>query len=151
MKDAKAMRRILAFSVLLIMICVGVSYMTVFLMTHREEWAHDQPGGHQWLHEKLGLTPAEAGAIDQYEHAYRTERSKMETDFRSKIALLAATIGENEAYTPEVTAIVHDIHGVHGKLQLLSIEHYYEMLHALPPSKRDKLKELAITALSQPE
>ena len=73
MKDAKAMHRILAVSVILIMICVGVSYMTVSLMTHREEWAHDRPGGHQWLHKKLGLTPEEAGAIDQYEDAYRTE------------------------------------------------------------------------------
>jgi hypothetical protein len=150
-KDGKAIRRIVAFSLLLVLICAGVSLLTISWVGNREGWAHDDPDGHQWLREKLRLTAEEGAAIDRYDSAYRAQRKVLESEFNGQIARLAETIAENESYTPEVTAIVHDIHLVHGKLQQLSIEHYYDMLHALPPGKREKLKELAVVALSQPE
>ncbi|MDA3874371.1 MAG: TolC family protein [Kiritimatiellae bacterium] len=52
---------------------------------------------------------------------------------------------------PEVEHAIHQLHEVHGELQNLSIVHFYKMISALPPEKQEKLRAMAVEALSQPE
>ena len=137
------------FVLLLIAVCVGVSYITASLMTQDKEWGHNQ--SHQWLHEDLGLNEAEAGRIDVFETDYRASRNELQTEFDLRIAELSDILRNNNSYSEDVTHVVHQLHEVHGKLQQLSIEHYYEMLSVLPSDKQAKLRDLAIEALSEPE
>ncbi|KAF0094918.1 MAG: hypothetical protein E1N59_1346 [Puniceicoccaceae bacterium 5H] len=150
--------RIGGFLLLLVLACVGIGYLTADLaslamhqMMERPQWKHDQPHGHRWLHDELGLTDEEAARIDVFEADYRQRRRELETEFDQRMAELAELIRANDSYTPEVTHAVHALHAVHGELQQLAIEHYYQMLSVLPPEKQQRLRDLAVEALSQPE
>ena len=143
--------RLLAFLFLLVAVCVGVSVLTAKWVMREQEWEHDQPHGHAWLQEELGLTDEERRLIDEFEAQYRSHRSELLDQFDRKIAGLSEILRTNDSYSPEVIEAVHQLHEVHGKLQNLSIEHYYDMFGVLPPEKQAKLRDLAIEALSEPE
>jgi Spy/CpxP family protein refolding chaperone len=137
---------------LLLVICVGVSLLTTRWIVHgKDNWEHDQPHGHQWLHEELRLTEAEETAIDAFEGGYRRERGELLETFNERIADLREILVTQDAYSDDVDLAIHRIHEVHGQLQELSIAHYYDMLSVLPPEKQEKLRQLAVKALSQPE
>ncbi|MDP0501452.1 MAG: periplasmic heavy metal sensor [Verrucomicrobiota bacterium JB022] len=145
--------RLMVAALLLVAVCAGVSLLTVsWFGPKHTPWQHDEPHhGHAWLHQELGLSADEAARIDAFEADYRQERTELEAEFNRRIATLAQLLHDNDSYTPEVTAQVHRIHEVHGRLQELAIQHYYEMLSVLPPEKQARLRELAVEALSQPE
>lgn len=143
--------RLLSFLFLLVAVCVGVSALTAKWVMWVQEWEHDQPHGHAWLQKELGLTDEERRQIDEFEAQYRSHRSELLDRFERKIAGLAEILETNDSYSPEVIQAVHQLHEVHGKLQNLSIEHYYDMFGVLPSEKRAKLRDLAIEALSEPE
>lgn len=85
------------------------------------------------------------------EPAYREERAKLQGDFQERILTLRDLIVGSDELTPEVRHAIHELHIVHGRLQELSINHYYEMMNALPADKQKRLKEIAVQALSTPE
>jgi hypothetical protein len=144
-------QRLLLIIFILAAICVGVSYLTAHLVLRSETWQHDDPHGHDWLSQELGLTPEEAVRIDTFDAEYRSQRAVLLKTFHQRITALSELLRTHERYSPEVTEAVHQLHLVHGQLQTLSIEHYYDMLSVLPPDKQAKLRDLAVEALSQPE
>jgi len=136
----------------LLVICVVVSLITSQWAMHRNaSWKHGDPHGHQWLHEELELTAQEMAAIDTFEGEYRRDRDALLLDFNTRVAELRQILVDQDSYLPEVDVAIHRIHEKHGKLQQLSIQHYYDMLSVLPPEKQEKLRQLAVKALSQPE
>jgi Spy/CpxP family protein refolding chaperone len=136
----------------MILICVVVSFLTTRLMVNKSDWSqHDSEHGHKWLHQELNLSETEAALIDALEPAYREERAKLQGDFQERILTLRDLIVGSDELTPEVRHAIHELHIVHGRLQELSINHYYEMMNALPADKQKRLKEIAVQALSIPE
>lgn len=149
----KGMKRSLTLTVFfaaLVAVCVLVTLLSLRLF-QPSEWAHDEPHGHQWLHEQLGLTEQEMTAIDAFEDPYRAERQRLQTALDERIEAIAKLLQEHDAFAPEINAAIHDLHVVHAELQQLAIEHYFEMLSVLPPEKQDKLRALAVEALSTPQ
>ncbi|MDQ8209443.1 periplasmic heavy metal sensor [Coraliomargarita sp. SDUM461003] len=148
-------KRILSLGVialLFVVLCVGLSvFVTRSLTNGSAGWRNDMSEGHQWLHEALELTAQERAAIDSFEGQYHQERDELTREFDARIANLRQILVESDEYVPAVDRAIHRIHEVHGQLQELSIQHYYDMLSVLPPQKQDKLRELAVQALSQPE
>lgn len=136
----------------LIAICAGVSYVTsLWLSPSQDAWNHDMAHGHRWLHQALNLTEQEEIAIDAFEADYRTERDLLVKKFDAQVGNLRQILVSTDQYVPEVDVAIHQLHEVHGALQELSIQHYYDMLSVLPPEKQEKLRQLAVQALSQPE
>lgn len=136
----------------MILICVVVSFLTTRLMVNKSDWRqHDSEHGHQWLHQELDLSETEAALIDALEPAYREERAKLQRDFQERILTLRNLIVGSDELTPDVRHAIHGLHIVHGRLQELSINHYYEIMDALPADKQKHLKEIAVQALSTPE
>ncbi len=135
----------------LILLSTAVSYFTAVWMMRGPEWKHDQPDGHAWLKQELGLTPEEAARIDAFETDYREKRAEFEREFNRRIAELAGIIRQHDGYTRDVTVAVHALHDVHGRLQQLAIQHYYDMFSVLPPDKQVRMRELAVEALSEPD
>lgn len=151
---ASRTRRLLTLAALLtilIAICVSASLLTTRWVMHERASHSDDTLGHNWLHEKLGLTAQEEQAIDAFEGDYRAERNALMQAFNTRITDLSKRLVEQDDYSPEIDAAIHRIHEVHGKLQELSIRHYYDMMRVLPADKQAKLRELAVKALSQPE
>lgn len=130
--------------------CVLVSFLSVRLMM-QTCCARGAANGHQWLHEELGLTEEEAARGDVFEAPYQAERQRLQSEFNQRIQTLAALLREQDSLSPEISGAIHEIHTVHGQLQQLAIEHYFDMLSVLPPDKQKRLRELAIEALSTPE
>lgn len=150
-ESKKSAMRFLVLSLIMIAICAGVSFCIAHWVLQGKEWMHDGSHGHKWLQEELGLTHEEAAKIDAFEGDYRTERKVLEIEFNARISQLAQIIRNSDSYSEDVTHAVHQLHEVHGKLQKLSIEHYYDMLSVLPGEKQIALRKLAVEALSQPE
>ena len=148
----KQILTLVAIVLVMMTICISVSIITrQWFSKSQDAWNHDMPHGHQWLHEALELTEKEEAAIDAFEGDYRSERERLVKEFDSRVGDLRQIIVSTDQYVPEVDAAIHQIHEVHGELQELSIQHYYDMLSVLPPDKQDKLRHLAVKALSQPE
>ena len=138
---------------MLIVLCVGISILaSQWVMHESRSWNHhDQPQGHQGLHQALGLTDDETAAIDTFEKTYHSQKDALTQEFEARVAALRQLLVEQDQYAPEINTAIHRLHEVHGALQELSIRHYYDMLSVLPPEKQEKLRQFAVKALSQPE
>ncbi|MDQ8195310.1 periplasmic heavy metal sensor [Coraliomargarita sp. SDUM461004] len=148
----KQILTLVAIVLAIITVCISVSFVTRHWFSKSQDaWNHDMTHGHQWLHETLNLTEKEEAAIDAFEGDYRSERERLVKEFDSRVGDLRQILVSTDQYVPEVDAAIHRLHEVHGELQELSIQHYYDMLNVLPPEKQDKLRQLAVKALSQPE
>ena len=140
------------FFLILVVVSALVAVVSVRLLSPHSDWsAHDQAHGHQWLHEELDLTAKESAAIDAFEGPFRTERARLQKEFNTRVQTIAALLESSSELTPAVTQAVHELHIVHGELQELSIAHYFEMLSVLPPEKQERLRKLAVDALSTPQ
>ncbi|MGB0370885.1 MAG: periplasmic heavy metal sensor [Opitutales bacterium] len=136
----------------LVLISVIVSIVTTHLMQGDQDWSHhDGENGHHWLHTTLELSAAEAAAVDAVEPAYRTQKSALQAQFDAKTEALRKLILESDELTAELKHAIHELHIVHGQLQELSIQHYYDMMDALPEDKQVRLREIAVKALSVPQ
>lgn len=136
---------------LLVVVCASISFITARLVIRNEASANQEVRGTHWLSQELGLSPEETNRIEAFDAGYRARREALLETFHQRIAELSELLRTHNQYSQEVTNAVHRLHAVHGELQTLSIEHYYEMLNVLPPDKQDKLRSIAVEALSQPE
>ncbi|MGC6455120.1 MAG: Spy/CpxP family protein refolding chaperone [Coraliomargaritaceae bacterium] len=128
------------------------SVITARIVVKEPDWRqHDTEHGHEWLHRQLELSDDEAAAVDALEPDYRSQRTALEQQFQQRIQTLRGLILNSRELSPEVRHAIHELHLVHGQLQELSIQHYYEMLETLPPEKQGRLQEIAVKALSVPE
>lgn len=143
--------RLIVLSLILVLVGFLVSFLTSKWVMSEKSWKHDEPHGHMWLHNELGLSEEEAAKIDVFEAEYRSERDILLEEFQGRIDALSEILRTTDSYSPQVNQAVHHLHEVHGQIQSLSIEHYYDMLSVLPPDKQERLRALAIEALSEPE
>lgn len=143
--------RLLFFFLSLCAVCVGVTLLSIRVMSPETHWRHDEPHGHHWLHHELALDESQAEALDALLPAYQEKRAELTAEFERRRAALAEILRTSDHYTPEATAAIHSLHAVHSQLQELAIEHYFEMYAVLPPAKQAHLRDLAVEALSTPE
>jgi len=136
----------------LILVCTLVSSITLHLLIDPAEvLEYTEEDGHQWLHQELDLTPEEIKAIDSFEPEYQQERAALQDQFQAKIEELRQVIIRSDTFSEEVKATIHELHIIHGQLQELSIQHYYQMMHILPADKQARLQAIAAKALSVPQ
>lgn len=143
--------KLAGFLLLVLLLCSAISYLVARWAAPDESWQHAQDDGHEWLREELDLDGKEFAAIDAFEADYREQRADLLLDFKAEMGALQKLLREKDEFSPELEEAIHELHSVHGKLQELSIRHYFDMLSALPPDKREQLRDIAAKALSQPE
>ncbi|MDA3873111.1 MAG: periplasmic heavy metal sensor [Kiritimatiellae bacterium] len=155
MKPGPNRRRILAGWILLplflIALCAGTAYWTARWSRNTPEQAPTHLGGHAWLHRELDLTDAQIESLEKLEITYHADREPLLEEFDRRIQHLAGLLRTEAGLTPEVEEAIHQVHEVHGRLQELSIVHFFDMVEVLPVEKRDPLRSLAAQALSEPE
>lgn len=138
------------FALVMIAACSVAAFAVARLAIHQSRTV-DEPASHRWLHQQLGLTAAEEATFETLESEYQIERDRLQKEFDVAKQQLAEILASTDAYSESVTLAVHEIHIVHGTLQELAIRHYYEMLDRLPEEKQKRLRQLAVTALSEPQ
>lgn len=143
--------KLAGFLLLVLLLCGAISYLVARWTAPDESWQHEQDNGHEWLREELDLDGKEFAAIALFEDAYQQQRAELLLDFKAEMSALQELLLHQDEFSPELEEAIHELHIVHGKLQELSIRHYFDMLSALPPEKRERLRDIAAKALSQPE
>jgi Spy/CpxP family protein refolding chaperone len=97
------------------------------------------------------LTAEEAAAGDEFEPEYRQQRAELQAQFQTKVEQLRKEITTSDEFSDRAKQMIHELHIIHGKLQELSIHHYYQMMHVLPAEKQAHLRDIAAKALSVPQ
>lgn len=143
--------RSLAYLFILLTVCVATSLMTIHWASSPSIPEPESYQNHKWLHKELSLTPTESKQLDAFETQYRQEREGVLKEFNRRTTALAELLVHTDHLSSEVEHAIHDLHGVHGQLQELSIRHYYQMLSVLPEDKQAQLRTIAVEALSIPE
>ncbi len=151
MKKSKTIGPLLIFILGLVLLSAATCFLTVHFTGGCILSCCEPTPQEESFFAQLDLTPEEETHFNDIEKRYKLRRKTLETDFETAKNRLAKLLVENEHYSESVTEAVHAIHQVHGDLQQLSIEHYYEILAALPEEKRKNLKNIAAQALSQPQ
>lgn len=146
----RAPLRLFGLLACLALISAAVTLLFIRLFPSPKEWRHDEAAGHHWLHQQLDLTAEEARRVDAFEEPYRADRQRHQAELARRIAALADILRRAEDHGPEVVAAVEAVHEVHGQIQTLAIAHYFEMLSVLPIEKQERLRALAVEALSHP-
>jgi len=147
----KSGHKVLVFVAVVIVACCAVAYFVADWVSQSRSWKHDQEHGHEWLRQEIGLNDSEFAAINAFEAGYREQRAELLGKYREQMRGLRDLLVERNDFSPEVRHAIHELHLVHGELQELSIRHYYDMLSVLPPEKKDRLRNVAADALSEPE
>lgn len=142
--------RLCLFTLLLVVLCAAVSWGSARWAMRGKELA-ENGWRHGWLHEELGLTDEQSREIRSFEETYHERRRKLQAEFEAEKDRLAQLLRNQDADPQRVKRAVDALHEVHGQLQQVSIEHYYDLLEVLPPEKRKKLRQIAADALSEPE
>jgi Spy/CpxP family protein refolding chaperone len=144
-------RQLWVFAALIVVLCASTSYLTVQWAQKGVHVQDPTSEPHNWLHKELSLTKEQSLALANLEQPYQEQRALLLVEFRSRINALNELLRTSKEFTPEVGHAIHRLHEVHGDLQQLSIDHYFQMLDVLPPEKQAKLRSLAVEALSEPE
>lgn len=144
----KAPIRFLALLIAIVVVAVAACFATLTLLTRDSNHNVDS---HEWLHRELNLTPEEDAALKVIEQKYLLEHSHLEKEMKAAQAHLALILSEEDKHSERVTDAVHEIHRIHGNIQDLSIQHFFEMQTVLPQEKNAKLRQLAAEALSEPQ
>jgi hypothetical protein len=143
--------RVAGFPLLILGLCLVTSLATTWWLAQAAARHDAGVEPHVWLGEELGLTADEIEGLAQFEAGYRAQKAQVQHEFELRMQSLADAIIRNHELTDDVLHAVHALHETHGELQVLSIEHYYIILAAIPESKRQRLRELAVHALSKPQ
>lgn len=109
-----------------------------------------EPGdAHLWIHDQLGLTAEQDRQLHPLEERYKAEQTHlMELIHLANMELGQAILEDNGA-SPQVNAAIGKIHAAQGKLQMLTLEHVFEMKPILTPEQYQKLLNLTANALYQ--
>lgn len=113
--------------------------------------AQPAPGtsAHQWLHEKLHITPNQHTALAPIETRFADQQRRYTAALHAANQHLADVISEDKAYTLRVAAAAEQVHNCMGDLQKASIQHVFEMRTVLSPEQGKELLNLARQSLEQ--
>jgi Spy/CpxP family protein refolding chaperone len=131
-------------------VVIGVAAISAVATRHLIDRPQPQVASlHDWLHRQLDLTEEQSVALDRIEAEFAAEEKPVREAFAAANRELAALIGAEAAYTPEVASAVEHVHHLMGELQKLSIKHLFSMASVLDPGQREKLIHYAEMALTE--
>ena len=100
--------------------------------------AAQRSGLHEFVHDKLDLSPDQTSRLDQLEARFATERAGHEARLRAANADLAAAMEQEHSYGPKVGAAIDRVHLEMGELQKATVRHVFAMRALLSEEQRQK-------------
>ncbi|MDE8653800.1 periplasmic heavy metal sensor [Novosphingobium album (ex Liu et al. 2023)] len=100
--------------------------------------AAQRSGLHEFVHDKLDLSPDQTSRLDQLEARFATERAGHEARLRAANADLAAAMEQEHNYGPKVGAAIDRVHLEMGELQKATVRHVFAMRVLLNEGQRRK-------------
>lgn len=132
---------------------VALSALTAFAVARRTTSGHAHvhhhhhdsvvgaEGGtfHDWLHEKLAITPEQEKRLAPLEAAYAQARLRLLARIDASGRLLADALSTSPTDGAAIDAALSEIHAAQSELQRLTIGHFLEMKEHLSPDQAEKL------------
>ena len=140
----KKLATALLFLLLVFVVAVGGACLSS-RMCCRMHPSHQD--AHDWIHTQLGLTPQQEAALGVLEKPYHEKRSGLERELSLANKELAEAIRSDGRDSDRVHAAIGKIHSSMGELQMLTIDHVFEMKVVLSPEQYQKLLHFTADAL----
>jgi Spy/CpxP family protein refolding chaperone len=135
--------QVVLFLILVAVVAAGSCLLTrvVFPAMHKAEESH------AWIHDQLHITAEQEKALEPIEHRYAERRTQLAVAIQDANTELASAILEDRSDSPRVNAAIEKIHAAQGELQMVTMQHVFEMKAVLTPEQADKLLKLTAEAL----
>lgn len=101
--------------------------------------APEPPDFHQWMHENLGLTPAQHDALEPAERRFEEARREIQSRIDGAGRDLAEAVRSGNGDSPEIRDALRRLHAAQGELQQATLDHFFEMKEPLDPAQAEKL------------
>jgi Spy/CpxP family protein refolding chaperone len=141
----KTLRSILLVAALVFVVAAAAACLS-FMVASRFQTKTSQEA-HDWVHTQLALTAEQEKALAPIEAAYQAKRRDLEQRLLLANRQLAEAIVADRKDSPRVHEAVANIHTHMGNLQILTIQHVFEMEPTLTPAQYDRLLNLTANAL----
>jgi nickel and cobalt resistance protein CnrR len=150
------MKRGIQYKTLLFGLCwVLLAGLTSVLVTrwmlgqsqhHRHEHRHGPYEGseqafHDWMHQHLQLSPAQAQLLEPFELKFENERRRLRLEIQAIGHELALAVSLGTAMTPESEALLRRLNDAQAKLQRAALQHFFEMKEHLDTEQQAKLSQ----------
>lgn len=127
--------RTLIWSAVTILVAVAASWRVV----RQSGPLPSESSFHDWLHANLAMSPSQHLALKPYETSYEAERSRLRHEIHEAAALLANSIGKEEAGVESVELALRRLQEAQGELQRATLRHFFLMRDHLDPTQAQKL------------
>jgi hypothetical protein len=104
---------------------------------------------HEWIHQKLNMTPEQERRSLTSERRYEETKRHLDEVIRLANRELAEGILKDKSYSPRVEKSVAEIHSAMGQLQKATLEHIFELREVLDAPQYERLIELTVQGLSE--
>jgi Spy/CpxP family protein refolding chaperone len=122
--------------------------LTAFLVTRstgKHAAPETAPGAeadfHQWMHQRLDITPDQHAALEPFEHAFESERTRLRSEIAQAGRDLAEAVRKGDPASPEIEAALTRLNAAQAALQRATLDHFFAMKRHLDPAQAGKLLE----------
>ncbi len=98
---------------------------------------------------QLHITPEQDKALGPIEQRYAQRRAELTRAIQQANAELANAVLEDKWDSPRVNAAIEKIHAAQGELQMVTMQHVFEMKAVLRPDQFNKLLQRTAEALKR--
>jgi Spy/CpxP family protein refolding chaperone len=96
---------------------------------------------HQWMHDRLEITPDQHEALEPFEHAFETERERLRAEIAKAGRDLAQGVRKGDPASPEIEDALTRLNTAQAALQRATLDHFFAMKRHLEPVQAEKLLE----------
>jgi Spy/CpxP family protein refolding chaperone len=96
---------------------------------------------HQWMHDRLEITPDQHAALEPFEHAFETERERLRAEIAKAGRDLAEGVRKGDPASPEIEDALTRLNAAQAELQRATLDHFFAMKRHLDPAQAEKLLE----------
>lgn len=96
---------------------------------------------HQWMHDRLEITPDQHAALEPFEHAFETERERLRAEIAKAGRDLAEGVRKGVPGSPEIEDALTRLNTAQAALQRATLDHFFAMKRHLEPAQAEKLLE----------
>lgn len=108
---------------------------------HSRDHAEDHSSLHDWLHENLGISAEQEELLFPIELAFDAESERSQSEIEAAGAALAEAIRNFPEDSSEIETARLRLHVAKGRLEEITLEHFFAMKQHLSPEQGEKLLE----------
>ncbi len=149
----KPTRYSLLWSITTVLVSAGVAFLVTRFSPGEAQRGDTSSGNggeslHQWLHYNLQITREQDQILHPLEHAFEKQEKTYRDEIKDAGLALARQIREDPADRAKIEESRIRLHAAQGRLQEITLEHFFAMKQHLSPDQGEKLLEWTYQSLT---